>query len=154
MNIRQTIFQFILRRQPKRQVVMRPWDKVRTVAILYDCGTPAAIERMLDTDNKRIDFFTIPDKKEIQWLTHCPSSSVQYHLRAYQYDLLIDLTQQPSLTLQYMAMYFRADFKVGRHICDGIHDLTIHTPAQNTPNYLLEQILRYIQMFTTKQSSL
>ena len=121
MNIRQTIFQFILRRQPKRQVVMRPWD-------------------------------TIPDKKEIHWLTHCPSSSVQYHLRAYQYDLLIDLTQQPSLTLQYMAMYFRADFKVGRHICDGIHDLTINTPAQNTPNYLLEQILRYIQMFTTKQS--
>lgn len=78
MNIRQTIFQFILRRQPKRQVVMRPWDKVRTVAILYDCGTPAAIERMLDTDNKRIDFFTIPDKKEIHWLTHCPSSSGRY----------------------------------------------------------------------------
>lgn len=150
MNIRQTIFQFILRRQAKRQVVMRPWDKVRTVAILYDCGTPAAIERMLETEHKRIDFFTLPDKKEINWLTHSPSSSVQYHLRAYQYDLLIDLTQQSSLTMQYMAMYFRADFKVGRQICDGIHDLTIHTPAQSTPDYLLEQILRYIQMFTKK----
>ena len=133
MNIRQTIFQFILRRQAKRQVVMRPWDKVRTVAILYDCGTPAAIERMLERENKRIDFFTLPDKKEINWLTHSPS-------------------QQPSLTMQYMAMYFRADFKVGRQICDGIHDLTIHTPAQSTPDYLLEQILRYIQMFTTKQT--
>lgn len=152
MNIRQSIFQFLLRRQPKRQVVMRPWDKVRNVAILYDCGTPASIESMLKTNNKRIDFFTIPNKKEINCLTLCPSSSVRYHLCAYHYDLLIDLTQQPSVTMLYMAMYIRSDFKAGRHITAGIHDLTIDTPAQATPDYLLEQILRYVHMFTTKQT--
>lgn len=150
MNIRQTIFQFILRRQPKRQIVMRSWEEVRNIAVLYDCGTPASIEHLLNTNNKRIDFFTLPDKKEIQWLTQSPSSSVQYHLQARHYDLLLDLTQQPSLTMQYMAMYCSADFKAGLHRCDGIHDLTIDTPAQTTPDYLLQQILRYIQMFTTK----
>ena len=150
MNIRQTIFQFILRRQAKRQVVMRPWDKVRTVAILYDCGTPAAIERMLETENKRIDFFTLPNKKEINWLTERPKIEVRELISARQFDVLIDLTQEPSRTMQYMAMDIRADFKVGRFMQEGIHDLTIDTPSQATPDFLFEQILRYIDMFGQK----
>jgi hypothetical protein len=29
---------------------------------------------------------------------------------------------------------------------EGIHDLTIDTPPQAAPDYLFEQILRYIEM--------
>jgi ribosome-associated heat shock protein Hsp15 len=68
-------------------------------------------------------------------------------LIARQFDLLIDLTQQPSLTMQYMAMDIQADFKVGRFIHEGIHDMTIDTAPQEAPDYLFEQIVKYIKMF-------
>jgi hypothetical protein len=45
-----------------------------------------------------------------------------------------------------MGMAIRADFKVGRFMREGIHDLTIDTPSQAAPDYLFEQILRYIEM--------
>lgn len=152
MKIRNAIFSYILRHQKPRKVVMRTWESAHTIAILCDCSNEATITKQLSTQNKHIDFFGVPNKQDICWLTQSPTKQVIEQLRDYHYDLLIDLTQQPSLTMQYMAMYIRSDFKVGRHICNGIHDLTIDTPAQSTPHYLLEQILRYIQMFTTKQT--
>jgi hypothetical protein len=151
MSIRNTIFQFILRRQPKRQVVLRTWESVHTVAVLYDCGDKETIMKQLTAQNKHIDFFGVPNKQDVCWLSQRPSKQLLEQLRDYHYELLIDLTQQPTLTTQYMAMYIRADFKAGGDRCEGILDLTISTPPQETPYYLLEQILRYIQMFTQKQ---
>lgn len=152
MNLRNMLFRYHLRRQSQRKVVMRSWETVRTVAVLYDCGDEATIRKQLNTRDKHIDFFGMPAQQDISWLTQRPSNRIVQDIRGYQYDMLIDLTQQPSITMQYMAMAIRSDFKVGRHICDGIHDMTINTPAQETPDYLLEQILRYLQMFTTKQA--
>lgn len=146
------LFKYHLRGQAQRAVVMRTWETVRTVVVLYDCGDEATIRQQLMTKDKHIDFFGMPQPKDISWVTQQPSKLVLQQIRAYHYDLLIDLTQQPSLTMQYMALSIRSDFKVGRHICEGIHDMTINTPAQSTPDYLLEQILRYIQMFATKQA--
>lgn len=152
MNLQDTIFQYYLRHQPKREVVMRTWETVRTVAVLYDCGDEATIIKQLSAQDKHIDFFGIPNKQDIHWLTHKPSKKALQHIREYHYDLLLDLTQEPSIALQYMVMYMRADFKVGRHVGEGIHDMTIDTPAKDTPYYLLEQILRYIHIFTSQQS--
>lgn len=151
MNIREMIWRYFLHRQPKRKVVMRAWDSIHTIAIIYDCGDEASILQQLSTENKHIDFFTLPNKQDILWLSQRPSKQILNHIRDYHYDLLIDLTQQPTLTMHYMALYTRSDFKVGRHTCEGIYDLTINTPAQPSPYYLLEQIMRYINMFTTKQ---
>lgn len=150
MNLRNILFRYHLRRQSRPEVVMRTWESVRTVAVLYDCGDETAIRQLLAAKDKHIDFFGTPQPEDISWLTQQPSAQMMQDIRGYHYDLLIDLTQQPSLTMHYMAMAIRSDFKVGRQICDGIHDMTINTPAQSTPYYLLEQILRYIQMFTTK----
>jgi hypothetical protein len=49
--------------------------------------------------------------------------------------------------MQYMARDIQADFKVGRFIREGIHDLTIDTAPQEAPDYLFEQIMKYIEMF-------
>ena len=94
--------------------------------------------------------FTIPDKKEICWLTDRPKSEVRDFISARRFEVLIDLTQEPSRTMQYMAMYMQADFKIGRHTREGIYDMTIDTPAQASPDYLFEQIMRYIEMFGMK----
>jgi hypothetical protein len=49
--------------------------------------------------------------------------------------------------MQYMAMDIQANFKVGRFIREGIHDLTIDTAPQEAPDYLFEQMMKYIEMF-------
>mgnify|MGYP003302544640 FL=1 len=150
MKLQQTIFDFFHKRQPKREVIMHRWEDVRSVAIISDNSTIDHIVHTITKDARSVDVFLLPNKKDVCTLTGRPKSAIREALTARQYDLLIDLTQQPSITLQYMAMYVRADFKTGRHICDGIHDMTIDTPAQSTPDYLFEQIVRYINMFTQK----
>ena len=149
-ELREKIFAWILKRQPARKVVMPQWNEIRRVVVLYPNGNIQHIIKQIENSDKEVVQFTLPNKKDINWLTKRPNSDVREQIMARHFDLLIDLTQQPSLTMQYMAMYIRADFKVGRFIREGIHDLTIDTPPQPAPDYLLEQIVRYINMFTQK----
>ena len=95
---------------------------------------------------KEVVVFTLPYQKQISWLTERPKSEIREQVMARHFDVLIDLTQHSSLTMQYMAMDIQADFKTGLHKREGIMDMAIETPPQETPDYLFEQILRYIQM--------
>lgn len=149
-KLREQIFAWILKRQATRKVVMPQWNAVRSVAVLYPNNNIQHIIKQIEQANKEVVLFTMPDKKEISWLTERPKTEVRELISARQFDVLIDLTQEPSRTMQYMAMDIRADFKVGRFMQEGIHDLTIDTPSQATPDFLFEQILRYIDMFGQK----
>lgn len=146
-KLREKIFAWILKRQATRRVVMPQWDTLRTVAVLYPNNNIQHIIKQIEKDEKEVVVFTLPDKKQIDWITERPKKEIREILTARQFDLLIDLTQQPSLTMQYMAMDIQADFKVGRFIREGIHDLTIDTAPQEAPDYLFEQILKYIKVF-------
>ena len=149
-ELREKIFAWILKRQPARKVVMPQWNEIRRVVVLYPNGNIQHIIKQIENSAKEVVQFTLPDKKDINWLTKRPNSDVREQIMARHFDLLIYLTQQPSLTMQYMAMYIRADFKVGRFMREGIYDLTIDTPPQAAPDYLFEQIIRYINMFSQK----
>lgn len=149
-KLREKIFAWLLKRQASRKVTIPQWDKVRSVAILYPNDNIQHIIKQIESNNKEVVLFTMPNKKAICWLTERPKAEVREMISARQYDVFIDLTQQPSRTLQYMAMYVRADFKVGRFMREGIYDLTINTPPQAAPDYLFEQIIRYINMFGNK----
>ena len=146
-KLREKIFAWVLKRQATRRVVMIKWDTVRTVAVLYPNNNIQHIIKQIEKDEKEVVVFTLPDKKQIDWITERPKKEIREILTARQFDLLIDLTQQPSLTMQYMAMDIQADFKVGRFIREGIHDLTIDTAPQEAPDYLFEQIVKYIKVF-------
>ena len=146
-KLREKIFAWVLKRQATRRVVMPQWDTLRTVAVLYPNNNIQHIIQQIEKDEKEVVVFTLPDKKQIDWITERPKKEIREILIARQFDLLIDLTQQPSLTMQYMAMDIQADFKVGRFIREGIHDLTIDTAPQEAPDYLFEQIVKYIKMF-------
>ena len=146
-KLREKIFAWILKRQATRRVVMPQWDTLRTVAVLYPNNNIQHIIQQIEKDEKEVVVFTLPDKKQIDWITERPQKDIREILTARQFDLLIDLTQQPSLTMLYMAMDIQADFKVGRFIREGIHDLTIDTAPQEAPDYLFEQILKYIKVF-------
>ena len=146
-KLREKIFQWFLKHQAVRHVSIPKWDKVRSVAMLYPNNNVQHIIQHLEQSNKEVVLFTAPDKKHISWLTERPKSEERELLVARHFDVLIDLTQEPSRTMQYMAMDIRADFKVGRFVREGIYDLTINTPSQPTPDFLIEQIVRYIEMF-------
>ena len=146
-KLRERIFAWILKRQASRRVVMPQWNTARTVAVLYPNDNIQHIIKKIEQDEKEVVVFTLPDKKQINWFTERPKTELRELLTARQFDVLIDLTQQPSLTMLYMAMDIQADFKVGRFIREGIHDLTIDTAPQEAPDYLFEQILKYIKVF-------
>jgi len=148
MNIlREKLFGFILKRQATRKVSMPRWEDVRSVAVLYPNDSIQLIINKIEQNNKEVVLFTMPNKKEICWLTERPKAEVRELISARKFEVLIDLTQESSRTMQYMAMYIQADFKVSRHRHDGIYDMTIDTPSQAAPDYLFEQIMRYIEMF-------
>ena len=148
MNIlREKLFGFILKRQATRKVSMPRWEDVRSVAVLYPNDSIQLIINKIEQHNKEVVLFTMPNKKEICWLTERPKAEVRELISARKFEVLIDLTQESSRTMQYMAMYIQADFKVSRHRHDGIYDMTINTPSQAAPDYLFEQIMRYIEMF-------
>jgi hypothetical protein len=149
-KLREKIFAWILKRQAKRQVVIPQWQKVRSVVVLYPNDNIKHIIKQIEGAQKEVVVFTMPNKKEIDWLTERPKKEIREFISARKFDVLIDLTQEPSRTMKYMAMDIRADFKVGRFIQEGIHDLTIDTPSQATPDYLFEQIVKYIEMFGGK----
>jgi hypothetical protein len=146
-KLREKIFAWIWKRQATRNVVMRQWDDVRSVVVLYHNDNIPHILQQLKKDGKEVVLFTMPEKKQINWLTERPKTEERNMLVARHFDMMIDLTQHPSLTMLYMAMEIRADFKVGRYLRDGIHDMTINTAPQETPDYLFEQVMRYIKMF-------
>ena len=146
--IRQKIFDWHLRHQAAREVVMYPWQDIRSVLILHEGLEVEHIAQQLRSAGKEVQVCAMPDKKEISWLTGMPKKEVRERLQSRHYDMLMDLTQQTNITMQYMAMYVQAGFKTGRNIGKALYDLSIDTPAQDNPNYLYQQIVKYIQMFT------
>lgn len=146
--IRQKIFDWHLRHQAAREVVMYPWQDIRSVLILHEGLEVEHIAQQLRSMGKEVQVCAMPDKKEIGWLTGMPKKEVREHLQSRHYDMLMDLTQQTNITMQYMALYTRAGIKTGRDIGKKLYDLSIDTPTQPTPDFLFEQIVKYIQMFT------
>ncbi len=149
-EFRQKIFDWHLRHQAARQVVMYPWQDIRSVLILHEGLEVEHIAQQLRSMGKEVQVCAMPDKKEISWLTGMPKKEVREHLQSRHYDMLMDLTQQTNITMQYLALYTRAGIKTGRDIGKKLYDLSIDTPAQPTPDFLFEQIVKYIQMFTQR----
>ena len=145
-KLREKIFEWFLKRQAARTVHIPNWKQVRSVAVLYPNNNIQHIIKQIEQADKDVVLFTMPEKQDICWLTERPKKEILERISARPFDILIDLSQEPSRTLQYMGMAIRADFKVGRFMREGIHDLTIDTPPQAAPDYLFEQILRYIEM--------
>ncbi len=171
MSIKERIFQYRLRKQPERQAVFPKYDNVRSVLVLYESDfiekntVVKAIRDELLKQDKDVVLWGFCDKKEITSLVlpqsrimgrrdinilGAPKEDIIADLQKRQYDLLIDLTQRPVLPLRYVAMYARADFRAGLNMEGATHELLINTPPQETPQFLFEQIVKYLKMIQTK----
>jgi len=172
MNIKEKIFAYYRRQQPARQAIFPKYDEVRSILILFESDMIEkndlikSIRGELLTQDKDVVLWGYCDKKDINTailpqyrivgrrdfnLLGAPKEELIKDLQKRPYDLLIDLSQHPILALRYLAMYARADFKAGLSIHGtDLHDLLISTPAQDSPQFLYTQIVKYLKMIQTK----
>lgn len=169
MNIREKIFEHILRKQPKRKVSFPRWENVHTIVLLFESDyveknpvirhlanrfvteeTDKSITLLGYADKKNIISANLPQSRILGrkdfTILGTPKSNIREELIRRPYDLLIDLTQKDNLPIRYLAMYINADFKTGRHIREGIHDFMLDMPAQESPEFLFGQIIYYLKL--------
>ena len=166
-KIRAFIFRFFQRRQQARNVRFPRYNQVRSVLIIYESDfmednrvVTDTIRKRLLADDKDVVLLGYAPKKEIQSpilpqsrimgqkdhnFFGIPHSDLIESLQRRQYDLLINLTQTPSLPMEYMTMYARADFKTGMQRDNGLLDFMIQTEPQDNPLFLFEQIIYFLK---------
>lgn len=82
-----------------------------------------------------------------------PCKSLQQILGLH-YDLLLDLTDSPVLHMQWITLLAAADFKAGKAVqpvFDGknkVLDFMVQLPPESGADFLLRQILYYLQHIT------
>ena len=171
MNIRERIFEYRLRKEASRQAVFPKYENVRSVLLLYESEmsekntTVKSIRDYLLAQDKDVVLWGFCDKKEILSLVlpqsrimgrrdlnllGSPKEEVVKDLQKRHYDLLIDLTQRPCLPLRYISLYARTEFRAGLNMAGARNDLLINTAPQETPQFLFEQIEKYLKMIQTK----
>lgn len=93
------------------------------------------------------DYFTA---KDINWHNKPSGVEVENFLRK-DFDILIDLTTEPCVPLQYVLKNSRAKFKVGKFSEQNsdLYDLMLDTP-DNTIKALIEQVNHYLALINRK----
>ncbi len=179
--LKQKIFRRRLSKNSPRQTRFPRWETVKNILILYESdwmernqAVKDLVQRLLH-EGKEVVIWGYADKHDIQSPIlpqsriigkkdiNCfggPKSAIVKDLQSREYDLLVDLTQKPSLPLAYAAFLAKAKFKAGRLIptagqeeqtqSDGIHDLIIKMPVQEDVTPLYEQITLFIKMIQSK----
>ena len=171
MSLKERIFNRKAGKQPEREVVFPNFDTVRSVLVLFESDMEEqneiikSIANELRKEDKDVVLWGYCEKKEIQTpaMSHlrilgtrdfnilgAPKDEIIAELQKREYDLLIDLTQHQSRPLRSLALYARATFKSGMNLGQGIHDFLINTDPQATPQFLFEQIVKYLKMIQPK----
>lgn len=172
MNIKETIFRFIAKRQQKqpRQAVYRDYQSVQSVLILFESEVrelnvqAKALVKQLQADGKEVTAWGYIDRKKATSgvlanyrvlgqsdynLWGLPNENERQDLLAQHYDLLIDLNTHHLLPLRYLALYADADFKAGLQtekpwLADFMISITDEDQLEN-PAFLFDQIIYYLK---------
>ena len=174
MNIKQYIFDYLFKKQPAREPLFPHLDQPLKLLIIYESDVLErndaikSIRQDLLRRKMDVSMWGYVEKKEIATLIlpqsrilglndynvlGKPKEDVITDLQADHYDLLIDLTTKPCLSLRYLAMYADADFKVGLNMGEGIHDMLLSLPdltpeegemAVVEATWLYDQIMNYL----------
>ena len=148
------------------------YDKAKTVLILFDSDynekNPELrkIIQSLQQDGKKVSAWGFIDKKEISTAIlpdfrilhhqqtdffHKPLPSYINELEDLNFDLLLDLSLEMVIPLQYLAMYANASFKVGMRktelpIYDFLLDLESQKSLSEPTDDPIDEIYLYNQM--------
>ena len=170
----QFIFDYLRKRMPERNPRFPHLDRPLKIMLIYESDvlerndSIKSIRQDLLRRQMDVTMWGFVEKKEITSLVlpqsrilgledfnfwGKPKEHVLKDLQAEHYDLLIDLTPRPILSLRYIAMYTDADFKVGLNLGEGIHDMLLSlpdfTPEQGAEaaieaSWLYEQMMKFL----------
>ncbi|MGM9811102.1 MAG: DUF6913 domain-containing protein [Paludibacteraceae bacterium] len=134
MNLKEKIYSFVARRQPKRDAKWPHWESVKQVLVLYESDlvekNPTMRTIRTELQKHKIDavFWGYVPKKEVQSAVlpqsrivgmkdfNCfgyPRKELVQDLQQQRYDLVIDLNQSDALPLRYLCLLADAGFKSG-----------------------------------------
>lgn len=174
MSIKQKIFNYVQGKQPEREVRFPHLNQPLKVLLIYESDVlernnnikdirQELLRRQMDVtmwgfvEKKEITTLILPQSRilglrDYNWLGK-PRDYVLKDLQAEHYDLLIDLSTRSLLGLRYLAMFADADFKVGMHLEEGLHDMLIAMPVETNEQGeplpveakdLFEQMMKYL----------
>jgi hypothetical protein len=160
------------------------YDKAKTILILFESDYAEknqAIHTIIDQmrkDGKKVTAWGFVNKKEIETAIfpdfrilhhkqtdffHKPLDSYINELKFVEYDLLIDLSVNPIIPLEYLVLYANASFKTGTRrtkipVYDFVLDVDkVPVPAESSETgqsqvdetYLYNQIFFYLKNIQT-----
>lgn len=140
--MKKLFYKYCKRQRTKRNPCCMHWSQIRSILVLSEQPTPE-IERALQKQGKSVTCVCLPNPQEISWYGR-PKQVVLEQL-ATPVDLLLDLQQNETLAGNYMTLYAEAKLKAGRYREDeGLLDLMINMPAEESVQPLYEQIVKYL----------
>lgn len=154
MNIQQTIFRWLKKRQLKqtnRTIVFPKFKDIRTVVILYEEGTNTtlpALKLQLEQSGKIVKTIGYEPKKDFN-IWGMLKQNVKGSLPTDHFDLLIDLSEHYMVGAQYIDLTINAALKTGKRFDEidesdqqGILDLMVNCKPHETG----EQIIHFLKM--------
>ena len=164
MKLKERIFEYLRKRMPERETRFPHMDRPLKVMLIYESDllerndAIKAIRQDMLRRQMDVTMWGFVEKKDIQTLIlpqsrilgvgdynllGKPRDYVVTDLQAEHYDLLIDLSTRPLLPLRYITMYAVADFKVGKNLGEGLHDMLIAV-EQTDVTKLYNEIMNYL----------
>ena len=150
------IFQYKKKRQPKREVVMPNYSKVRSVVLVYEQGvadkeTALLVER-LEKDGKMVEVVGYEPKKDFNFFG-LVRENAKNALPTQRFDLLMDLSTHYYVGTQYIVMAIDATFKTGLRFAEveekdqqGVMDMMVSLPGSAQPEDIAEQVIYFMKM--------
>lgn len=174
LKIKEKVFNYYQKKQPTRTKHFRNYNDIRRILILFESDwlerhlQVKQLIREMQGDGKEVVAwgyvnkvdrqtpilrdFRVFGKKEINWFER-PKTDVLTDFMREEFDVLIDLTIHPVLPLRYMALYAKADCKLGKaqpDLAKYLHDFMINLPeGQEDAAYLFDQIKHYLTTIQT-----
>ena len=132
-----------------RKVDFPKYDDVKTVLVLLnDAMYEQNIVDFLSQDKKHVTVKYPPQKEQISFWTKKPKDEYLQTITERSYDLLLDLTSEEDITLQYVVLTAPALFRCGGYVKEGLFDMTVLKTT--SPLELAGEIIHYLKEIRAK----
>ncbi|MEA1873733.1 MAG: hypothetical protein U9N51_04800 [Bacteroidota bacterium] len=156
----------------KHTAIAVNFDHIKRLGVIYPANNEAQfieVKSLLDSLPNHINFSTLgyADAKalsnfhiqpaEYRFFCHedfnwyfKPVSDIVCEFISTPFDVLIDLSEESSLPIQFVLAESHARLIAGRFQDDTLYDFMIKPTENKTDEYFFEQLIRYLKMIKTK----
>lgn len=167
MKLSDWIFNYIRKKNPRQTHCFPDWNRVKTILILFESDITEKnlnikqIIKELQQDGKDVTAWGYVDNKRAQsgilrdyrilaqQDINIFRKPKEWHLKDFQrmhFDVVIDLSINDLLPLQYLMLYADANFKTGKQTKEPyMADFMVMNGDNDDPTFLFDQIIHYLK---------